>query len=112
MTRQCSTVTVADDGATVPCLESAIEDADFCQRCAETAVQEGDVFSLRCPWCGTFGDFTHLAAEDATSLVERVGDLGRKVECGSCGCESHVLEACLHLRIQRVLTPDEEDAAT
>lgn len=111
MSRQCSTVTVADDGSRSPCLEAAIEDSDFCAGCAETAVQEGETDSLRCPWCDEYGDFTHLAAEPASELVDHAGPPGREVECGSCHNKSYVLEARLWLRVQRVLLPEEIEEA-
>lgn len=110
--RRCVSVWTTDDDArprVIRCRHFALPDTDFCENCAETCVREGEVDGgLRCPWCDEFGDFSHLHTEAPADLVDIHGNLGKRVECNSCGCESFVLEARLWLRIQRGLLPEEE----
>ncbi|MFB1482252.1 hypothetical protein [Corallococcus sp. RDP092CA] len=108
--RCCITVRTPESGPRERCTAPALDDADFCERCAEASVQEGEADSLRCPWCDEFGDFAHAAEHPATEWVDHLGPPGREVECASCRCKSYVLEARLWLRIQRVPLPEEVES--
>lgn len=89
------------------CTQPARPLGDFCEACDAQATEQGDADSLRCPWCGEYGDFTHLNDSTVAALRGPAGPPGAEVACGQCGQKSLVLEAVLQLKVQRVLLPDE-----
>jgi hypothetical protein len=66
----------------------------YCEGCAETYVQNGEAYELRCPVCDEYGDFGHLTQAPAGELAETT------TTCGNCGATSLILEVELVVKLE------------